>query len=139
MPILDTAVLFAAADRQDKFHASSRRHLEQGPLGTMLGTFALVEFDLVLKSRGYSAEGRSELMTMLMTDFPMTSSAVHPISPSTLMVSARLEDKFKLDYFDALLAGEAMELDGAIISSDREFDAISGLRRIPLVADASHG
>ena len=132
MPILDTVVLFAAADASDKFHNDSLERLREASKETLVGTFALIEFDLVLRSRGSTTEQRSDLMVMLLNYFPKVNSAIHPISPSTLAIATQLETRLKLDYFDALLASESIEHDGAIVSSDREFDNIPGLERIAL-------
>ena len=95
-----------------------------------LGTFALMEFDVVLKSRGFSAKERREEMTLLTIDFPRVSTSMHPISPKTFYLASLYEEQFGLDYFDSLLAAEASEHDGAIVSTDREFERIPGLRRV---------
>jgi len=55
MPVLDTVVLFATADEGDDRHhkaSSYTQSLEKKNL--YLAGFALLEFDIVLKSRGYS-------------------------------------------------------------------------------------
>lgn len=49
-------------------------------------------------------------------------------------MAGQLETRFELDYFDALLASEALEHDGEVVSSDRQFDKIPGLRRVTLVS-----
>ncbi len=136
MPILDTVVLFAAADAGDRFHRDSLGRLGNASKETMLGTFALLEFDLVLKSRGSTAEQRSDLMVLLLKDFANIATAIHSVSPSTIAIAAQLESRFGLDYFDALLASESMEHDGIIVSTDREFEKIPGLKRIPLASKA---
>ncbi len=132
MPILDTVVLFAAADPLDRFHKDGVRQLGRVGGKLLVGTFALMEFDVVLKSRGLSAAERMKEMALLMKDYPGVASSVHPISPSTLYLAALDEQEFGLDYFDSLMAAEAAEHDGEMVSSDRGFDAVPNLKRIPL-------
>jgi predicted nucleic acid-binding protein len=132
MPILDTVVLFAAADPLDKFHEDSVRHLRKVGGEVLVGTSALMEFDIVLKSRGLPAIARMKEMALLMKDYPEVSSSVHPVSPATLYLAALHEREFHLDYFDALMAAEAAEHDGEMVSTDRAFDAVPNLKRIAL-------
>src|ERR1700758_4187601 len=118
MPVLDTVVLFAAADPLDKFHRDGVRHLRSIGGMTLVGTSALMEFDIVMKSRGLLAGDRMNEMALLMKDYPNVASSVHPVSPSTLYLAALQEREYRLDYFDALIAAEAAEHDGEMISSD---------------------
>jgi predicted nucleic acid-binding protein len=133
MPILDTQVLFAAADDTDRFHEDAKLHLSRLSTRTLLGTFALAEFDIVLKSYGYSASQRSEELLLLIRDYPSVASRVHQVFPSTFVLASRIEDSLDLDYFDSLIAAESVEHDGTVVSSDREFDRVLGLTRISLV------
>ncbi len=41
-----------------------------------------------------------------------------------------IEGEEAVDYFDAGVAAEAKTLDGAVVSTDRVFDKIAGLRRL---------
>ena len=78
MPIVDTVVLFSAADSEDPHHAGAVKCLRNlGREGLLLGEAALVEFDLVLKSRGFAPAVRREEMILLMHDFPATLSSRH--------------------------------------------------------------
>ena len=132
MPILDTQVIFAAADDKDRFHESAKFHLSKMSTKTVLGTFALVEFDIVLRSSGYSARQRSQEWLLLVEDFPRVATTVHRVSPSTFVLASNIERSLGLDYFDSLIAAESIEHDGAVVSSDREFDRVPGLMRMPL-------
>jgi predicted nucleic acid-binding protein len=132
MPILDTVVLFAAADPEDKLHDPAVSYLSKLGRNLLLGTFALLEFDVVLKSNGFSSEKRMEEISLLLRDYPLAAKSINRISPSTIYFAALYEREFRLDYFDALIAAEATELDSAIVTSDREFERIPNLKRIPL-------
>jgi predicted nucleic acid-binding protein len=132
MPILDTVVLFAAADPLDKYHEDGVRHLRKVGGKVLVATCALMEFDIVLKSRGLSASHRMKEMALLLKDYPDVASSVHPVSPATVYLAALHEREFSLDYFDALMAAEAAEHDGEMVSSDRAFDVVPNLKRVPL-------
>jgi len=131
LPILDTVVLFATADPNDKHHERAKRHLERTDEDDVyLGAFALLEFDVTLKSRGFSFEERMEKHALLLCDYPALDRKVARLSPTTLYLTSRLEAEVGLEYFDAGVAAEALQFDGSIISTDRAFDQVEGLTRI---------
>ena len=101
MPIVDTVALFAAAEPSDRFHGKATAQLRRLGNGLLLGTFALMEFDVVLRSRGFSARTRREEMTLLALDFPGAVASVHPVTPKTLYLAALYEEEFALGYFDS--------------------------------------
>jgi len=43
--------------------------------------------------------------------------------------------QYNLSYFDSLIAASAMNIDNTIVSNDRVFDYIAGLKRIPITVD----
>ncbi len=96
----------------------------------MISVFALIEFDVVLRSRGLSAQERSEKHALLLFSYPLAAERVTRPSPSTFVLAARLEEDYNLDYFDSLVAADAMMHDGVIISTDVEMDRIPNLRRV---------
>ncbi len=131
MPVLDTVVLFGAADPKDPHHEKSISHLAHliQP-GFYLASFALFEFDVVMKSRGMNHRERMVRHALLARDHPATTSKLKTLSPQVLYLTARIEGEEKVDYFDAGVAAEAQALDGIIVSTDTVFDRISGVRRI---------
>ncbi len=130
MPVLDTVVLFATADSNDKHHERAKRHLQLiGEPEVYLGAFALLEFDITLKSRGFTFEQRMEKYASLLRDYPPLDRKVAKFSPSTFYLVSRLEEETALEYFDAGIAAEALQLDGAVVSTDRAFDKVEGLTR----------
>lgn len=131
MPILDTVVLFAAGDEGDRHHSRAKRHLESiGEADVYLGAFALLEFDITLKSRGFSFEERMERHALLLRDYPALDRKVSRLSSATLYLTSRLEAEVRLEYFDAGIAAEALQFDGVVVSTDRAFDQVEGLRKI---------
>jgi len=55
---------------------------------------------------------------------------VNKVKPTTLYLPAELELEYRLDYFNAGVAAEALECDGVAVSTDKAFDAVRGLRRV---------
>lgn len=131
MPVLDTVVIFGAADSNDRHHDRAKRHLQRiANSEVYLGTFALLEFDIVMKSRGLSFQERMEKHASLLRDYPELSEKMVGVSPATLYLASRLEGEAELEYFDAGVAAEALQLDGTVVSTDRAFDRVEGLKRI---------
>lgn len=95
-----------------------------------LSAFALLEFDIVLKSRGFSFDERMEKAALLIKDFPNVTRRMSAITPATIYLTARLEKKLSMDYFDAGVASETLQSDGIVISTDRVFDKVPNLARV---------
>jgi predicted nucleic acid-binding protein len=128
---LDTVVLFASADSKDKHHERAGEHLQEiGEADVFLGAFALFEFDIILKSRGFTFAERTEKHALLLRDYPALDQKVAKVTPSTFYLTSKLEDEAALEYFDAGVAAEALQLDGLVVSTDRAFDRVVGLTRI---------
>jgi predicted nucleic acid-binding protein len=130
LPLLDTVVLFATADSKDKHHERGKRHLQLiGEPDVYLGAFALFEFDITLKSRGFTYEQRMEKYALLLQDYPSLAQKIARLSPSIFYLTSKLEEETDLEYFDAGIATEALQLDGSVISTDKAFDKVEGLVR----------
>ena len=93
-----------------------------------ISAMALVELDVVLKSRCLSHEQRMDIFALLAADYP--NAKISPLSPVTFYLAAKIEKEHGLDYFDACVAAEALLLDGVVVSTDHAFDVVAGLRRI---------
>lgn len=129
MPVLDTVVLFAALSEADPRHEKALSYMAKlGEDGYRLSAMALVEFDIVLKSRGFLYERRMEVFALLAADYPR--ARVSQLSPLTFYLAAKIEKEQGLDYFDAYVAAEALLHDGVVVSTDEAFDRVPGLRRI---------
>src|SRR2546430_16752455 len=99
----------------------------------------MLEFDIVMKSRGFSHGQRMLQHALLAKDYPDSTVKVRPVSPMVLYLSAKIEGEEGTDYFDAGVAAEAGSFDGIVVSSDRGFDKLKGLKRIWGVAGARSG
>jgi PIN domain nuclease of toxin-antitoxin system len=131
LPVLDTVILFAVADSKDQYHSSAINHMKNiRKKNYRLSAFALLEFDVVLKSRGISFNDRMEKVALLINDFPQVTRRMSSITPATIYLTARLEKELSMDYFDGGVASEALQSDGVVISTDRVFDRVPNLTRI---------
>ena len=128
MPIFDTVLLFAAADRSDPNHNKATRYMTKlRQEDFYLASFSLIEFDIVLKSRGLKANERMDLHALLMKDYP--NLKIHPINPSTLYLTAMIEKDYDLEYFDAAVSAEALQHDATVVSTDKALERVKGLNR----------
>ena len=124
-------VLFGAADPKDPAHERSIAYLARlGELGFYLAGFALIEFDIVMKSRGLTYRERMVRHALLARDYPLTKTRSKALSPEILYLAARMEGEDRIDYFDAGVAAEAKVLDGHVVSTDRVFDRLHGVKRV---------
>ena len=131
MPVLDTVVLFGALDPEDEAHNESLRYLRMlTSQGYYLAGFAMLEFDIVLKSRGFTPRKRMTYHAVLSNDFPALVTRTRHLSPEVMYLAAELEEEAKLDYFDAGVAAEARIFDGKVVSKDEAFDKLAGVIRI---------
>ncbi len=127
MPVIDTLVLFAAADSMDKLHEKGVMFLKEVNNNHLwiLPSFALLEFDLVLKSRGYSESDRMKKYALLINDYANIEQKTMPITPKIIHETARVESLYNLDYFDAGMVASALILDRKIATTDKIISQIS--------------
>ncbi len=123
-------VLFDALDPKDPYHRESLEHLRQLDRPEyFLAGFALFEYDIVLKSRGFTPSQRMEYYAVMLNDHPILSRKIRQLSPEVMYRAAELERETNIDYFDAGVAAEARMYDGRIISKDPIFDKLLGITR----------
>ena len=124
-------VLFGALDSKDANHKESLQYIRQVDRPEyFLAGFAMFEYDIVLKSRGFTPEQRMEYYSVLMNDFPILAKKTRQLSPEVMYRTAELEREASIDYFDAGVAAESRMYDGRIVSKDPIFDKLSGVTRI---------
>ena len=129
MPVVDTLIIFGAADTEDKHHKLGLKYLERVNAGTyLLPSLALMEFDIFLKSKGFSFEERMEKHALLLSDFPNIEKKVVKLSPIVLYNLARIEDEYNLDYFDAGICAQALQIDGIVITPDKKISAVKEIK-----------
>jgi predicted nucleic acid-binding protein len=131
MPVADTEVLFALNPRDPK-HQYAIKKLEDLNNITVPDT-SILEFQMVLRGRGRDvSQVRDALLAIHVFLRSMGVEEKRTIDISLLALQCELEEMYSLTYFDSLIVASALSLDGEIISNDRAFDEIPGLKKIPL-------
>jgi len=133
MPVLETDFLKALVDPQDRLHDRAVRALKRVEEGQWyLASSAFLEFDLLLKKGGVSLEDRIDVFESLKPHVPL--ECVCKLSHQTLAIAGRLQKAYGFSnfYFDSLHLGTAVEHDGQIVSSDKSFENVGEVKRIPL-------
>lgn len=126
-------MLFGAIDSEDEHHEASVAHLRELQSERddyWLAGFALFEFDVVMKSRGFTFDQRMDYHALLLADFPKVASKTLSVSPTTFRLASEIERDHGLDYFDAGVASESLQKSGVVVSTDRIFESVPNLTRI---------
>ncbi len=134
--MLETDFLKALLDPRDRLHASSERALSRVQRKEWtLASSALLELDLLLKHGRVPGEERSAIFETLGVEIPR--EMIVAFTHASLSTASRLQvahKDFSNFYFDSIHLALSMEVDGKIVSSDRFFDRVAGIKRIPLEA-----
>lgn len=134
MPVVDTNFLFALSPEDPK-HGHVLKHLKK-PTGLIAPDTAMLEFQIVLRNR--KREVGKVKMAMLALHEVLSRHEVREartLTSDLLVLQCEFEEKYRLSYFDSLVAASALVLDRKIISDDKAFDRIPDLKRIPLSRD----
>lgn len=133
MPVLETDFLKGLVDASDRLHKHSLKALAKIISdGWVIASSSVLELDLLLKNADISLTERHEIFESLKAEFDVDT--VLPLSHAVLSQAALIQNKYSFNrfYFDSLHVSTAVLYDGDIVSSDREFDKIKEVRRIPL-------
>src|SRR5437667_10630647 len=89
-------------DPRDTSHSESVHYLRllENPEYYLAG-FATLEYDIVLKSRGFSPRQRMTYHAVLSHDFPTLISTTRRLSPEIMYMTAQHEQEGGVDYLDA--------------------------------------
>jgi PIN domain nuclease of toxin-antitoxin system len=133
MPVLETDFLKGLVDASDRLHKHSVSALEKVMSdGWTIASSSMLELDLLLKNANIPLPERHDTFESLKAEFDV--EAILPLSHAVLSQAALLQSKYSFPnfYFDSIHVSTAVLHDGDIVSSDREFDQITEVRRIPL-------
>jgi predicted nucleic acid-binding protein len=129
MPLIENDVTFAFLNSLDpKFKLADRifSNIRTGILKVSLSSVALVEMELV-----YRSERREDSLLKDMAALAsIPNAAFEPLTPDVALSAVFLRQTFHLGFFKAHYAATALKLDGNIISFDRAYDSVKGLKRI---------
>jgi len=99
----------------------------------MVPDTALLEFELVLRGRGLPDSDvirALNLVGAILKQFRVAQ--VKTLNLDLLIQHNKIMVNYGLSFFDSLIAASALSLDKTIISDDRDFDRVPGLRRIAI-------
>ncbi len=128
MPVVELDMLVALVNRHDRFHKLADElfaKVAAGKVRVAVAASALVEYELLLRSRGYPEKDvRRDLRAFkeLLPDVPLSSDVV--------VIASEMREEYGLTYFDSLHAASALVLDGVIVSMDRDYEGVKGLKAV---------
>ena len=132
MPVADTELLFLL-NPKDPRHEYALRIVEKLKGRLYVPDTALLESEVTLRSRGRSS--RQVVMAFLalkkiFIDYDIKE--ICTLNLDTMLLHLDLVERYKLSYFNSLLAASAISVDSIIVSDDKVFDNVMGLKRIPI-------
>jgi predicted nucleic acid-binding protein len=133
MPVVETDFLKALIDPQDRLHDKAVKALKSvEERRWYVASSAFLELDLLLKKGGVLSQDRIDVFESLKPYIPL--EVVCKLSHQTLAIAGHLQKTYGFSnfYFDSLHLGTAIEHDQQIVSSDRSFDSVTEVKRIPL-------
>lgn len=135
MPVLDTEVLFALNPR-DRHHKRALKllaELRQNALPLYAPDTAILEFQAVLRSVDKRPHVIREAMLGLLRALQINGVAETSTLNSELVArQCEIEERYSLTFFDSLIAASAFRLDSVLVSDDRSFDKLPGMKRTRL-------
>jgi predicted nucleic acid-binding protein len=127
LKIVDTVVLVSSNDPTHPLYPVAQQHLLSlsSIADFFVPTIVLVEYDLELKTHGFSVSDREKIFRALEILIPRNK-----IIPCTHSVHASAPSLERFGgYFDSLIAATALEYAATIVSTDSVFDRM-GIPRI---------
>jgi len=126
MPIIELDILIAFVNKADKLHNVAIEIFNKITTGELKGiivpTSAYIEYELILKSRGYSEDDvRSDIEAFKR----VKNLGEVPLTSNIIVKASKLRETYGLTYFDSLHAASALLYDKTIISIDEAY------RRVP--------
>ena len=105
MEIVDTVYLIAYLNPENPLHKNALKVVEGLGDKRRVSQAALIELDLIMKSRGFSLEERRDTWILLSA---VINGHVEPLLPSDFALAARLSEAHGLDYFDSLVSAQCI-------------------------------
>ena len=128
MPVIELDMIVAFVNPRDRLHDLADRlfsKIATGKVRVAVASSALLEYELILRSRGYpKKEIRRDLEAFrsLLPDVPLVSEVI--------VRASEIRENYGLTYFDSLHAASALSADGVIISVDRDYEKVKELKAV---------
>lgn len=131
MPIIELDLLIALVNSEDRLHEAASRLFEAASRGRIrrlaIATSALIEYELVLRSRGY---GEEDIAADMRAFTKIRNVDEAPLNSEVILEAISLRRRYQLTYFDSLHAATTILHDGAIVSTDKAYIGIRELKAI---------
>jgi len=131
LPLIETDTIIGFLNKGDIFHEESNEIFEKisnGELDAEISSVSLIELQLIYKSKKIEYQFEFDL-----AEFQAIKNLKWaPLTVVSSLTAINLRKRYNLTFFDSLHVGIAFNLDMQIISQDKKYDNISGLKRIPL-------
>lgn len=128
MPVIELDMLIAFVNRADRLHGIAVELFNMIVNGVLdnvaVPASAYMEYELVLRSRGYSEDDVSRDIEAFRH---IKNLGEIPLTSGILVTASRIRMKHGLTYFDSLHAASALKHDRTIISTDKAYRAVPGL------------
>jgi PIN domain nuclease of toxin-antitoxin system len=115
--IVDTVYLVAYLNPNDPLHREAVSIIESIGGERRISQAALLEFDLLMKSRGFTLEERLDTWQLL--SIILSRDSIEPIYPEDFALAATLTDREGLDYFDSLIAAQCINRKAKPLTTDQ--------------------
>ena len=115
---MDTVYLVAYLKPSEPLHDEAVGVLESLGPNRKISQAALIELDLLMKSRGFTLDERLKTWKFLEKLIP--AETVELIIPQDFTIAAVLTEKYGLDYFDGLVAAQCMVRNAKPLTTDKD-------------------
>ncbi len=118
MEIVDTVYLVAFMNPEDPLHAEAVEVIGsvEGARDRYVSQAALMELDLILKARRVPAGDRRKAWLLLSAVIPYEKIlCLHPVDYAR---AVELQEEMGLDYFDSLIAAQALNRGARVLTTD---------------------
>lgn len=131
MPLIETDTIYAFLNKNDAYHEFADtifNMINDGKLSVKISSVSLIELQLIYKSKEIEYEFEMDLIDLQRINNINWAS----LDVTSSLTAIYLRKNYELSFFDSLHIGIAINLDKQIISQDKIYDKIPGLKRISL-------
>lgn len=129
MPLLENDVIFAYLNEYDPNHSVAEgifQKLQDGKLSVHISSVSLIEMELIYRSEKMEEKLLKDLAALA----ALPNVKYVPLTPDAAVASVYLRQTLNLTFFDSHYAATALNLDRTIISFDKAYERVPGLRLV---------
>jgi len=129
MPVIELDMLIAFVNKADKLHDVAvkifNKIINKELRNVAIPVSAFMEYELVLRSRGY---GEDTICSDIEAFKSIENIDEITLTSNIIIKASSLRKRYGLTYFDSLHVASALLYDKLIISTDKAYQKISGLK-----------